>query len=164
MIFRNLFISLVIILTSCKHETTTGNSDISYTSFGDSITAENAISKESLLEKYQKMKEGDTINLKFSSKINDVCQKKGCWMNVDLGKMEQAFIKFKDYGFFMPLNSKDEEVIVNGKAFLAIESVAEQKHYAKDAGKSQAAIDSITMPIRTYSFLADGVLIKNNEK
>jgi hypothetical protein len=164
MIFRNLFISLVIILTSCKNEITTGNSDISYTSFGDSITVENAISKESLLEKYQEMKEGDTINLKFSSKIIDVCQKKGCWMNVDLGKKEQAFIKFKDYGFFMPLNSKDEEVIVNGKAFIAIESVAEQKHYAKDAGKSQAAIDSITTPIRTYSFLADGVLIKSNEK
>jgi hypothetical protein len=164
MIFRNLFISLVIILTSCKHKITTDNSDISYTSFGDSITAENAISKESLLEKYQEMKEGDTINLKFSSKIIYVCQKKGCWMNVDLGKKEQAFIKFKDYGFFMPLNSKDEEVIVNGKAFLAIESVAEQKHYAKDAGKSQAAIDSITTPIKTYSFLADGVLIKNNEK
>lgn len=91
MIFRNLFISLVIILTSCKHETTTGNSDISYTSFGDSITAENAISKESLLKKYQEMKEGDTINLKFSSKINDVCQKKGCWMNVDLGKMEHIY-------------------------------------------------------------------------
>jgi hypothetical protein len=34
------------------------------------------------------------------------------------------------------------------------------KHYAKDAGKSQAAIDSIIKPETTYSFLADGVLIK----
>ncbi len=164
MILRSFFISLVLILTSCKYSITTDNSDISYASFGDSITAENAISKENLLDQYQTMKEGDTMNLKFSSKINDVCQKKGCWMNVDLGKNEQAFIKFKDYGFFMPLNAKGEEVIVNGKAFLAIESVDEQKHYAKDAGKSQAAIDSITTPIKTYSFLADGVLIKNNEK
>ena len=164
MILRSFFISLVLILTSCKYSITTDNSDISYASFGDSITAENAISKENLLDQYQTMKEGDTMNLKFCSKINDVCQKKGCWMNVDLGKNEQAFIKFKDYGFFMPLNAKGEEVIVNGKAFLAIESVDEQKHYAKDAGKSQAAIDSITTPIKTYSFLADGVLIKNNEK
>jgi hypothetical protein len=164
MILRSFFISLVLILTSCKYSITTDNSDISYASFGDSITAENAISKENLLDQYQTMKEGDTIKIKFSSKINDVCQKKGCWMNVDLGKNEQAFIKFKDYGFFMPLNAKGEEVIVNGKAFLAIESVDEQKHYAKDAGKSQAAIDSITTPIKTYSFLADGVLIKNNEK
>ena len=164
MILRSFFILLVLILTSCKYSITTDNSDISYASFGDSITAENAISKENLLDQYQTMKEGDTIKIKFSSKINDVCQKKGCWMNVDLGKNEQAFIKFKDYGFFMPLNAKGEEVIVNGKAFLAIESVDEQKHYAKDAGKSQAAIDSITTPIKTYSFLADGVLIKNNEK
>jgi hypothetical protein len=164
MILRSFFISLVLILTSCKYSITTDNSDISYASFGDSITAENAISKENLLDQYQTMKEGDTIKIKFSSKINDVCQKKGCWMNVDLGKNEQAFVKFKDYGFFMPLNAKGEEVIVNGKAFLAIESVDEQKHYAKDAGKSQAAIDSITTPIKTYSFLADGVLIKNNEK
>ena len=164
MILRSFFISLVLILTSCKYSITTDNSDISYASFGDSITAENAISKENLLDKYQQMKEGDTMKIKFSSKINDVCQKKGCWMNVDLGKNEQAFIKFKDYGFFMPLNAKGEEVIVNGKAFLSIESVDEQKHYAKDAGKSQAAIDSITTPIKTYSFLADGVLIKNNEK
>ena len=164
MILRSFFISLVLILISCKNSTNTDNSNISYASFGDSITAENAISKENLLDKYQSMNEGDTVKLKFISNINDVCQKKGCWMNVDLGKNEQAFIKFKDYGFFMPLNAKGEEVIVNGKAFLAIESVAEQKHYAKDAGKSQAAIDSITTPIKTYSFLADGVLIKSNEK
>jgi hypothetical protein len=42
---------------------------------------------------------------------------------------------------------------------LGIESVDELKHYAKDAGKSQAAIDSIVAPKVTYSFMADGVLI-----
>jgi hypothetical protein len=49
---------------------------------------------------------------------------------------------------------------VNGKAFVSIESVDELKHYAKDAGKSQVAIDSIIAPKTTYSFLADGVLIQ----
>ena len=164
MMLRTCIIFLAFALSSCKYSITTDDSDISYASFGDSITSDNAISKESLLDKYQAIKEGDTMNLKVISEINDVCQKKGCWMNIDLGKNEKAFVKFKDYGFFMPLNSTGEKVIVNGKAFLAIESVAEQKHYAKDAGKSQAAIDSITTPIKTYSFLADGVLIKNNEK
>jgi hypothetical protein len=51
-------------------------------------------------------------------------------------------------------------VVVKGKAFVSIESVDELKHYAKDAGKSQAAIDSITKPESTYGFMADGVLIK----
>lgn len=164
MILRSLFILLACTLASCKYSISTEDSTVSYASFGDSITAENAISKEKLFDKYQSLHEGDTVVLKFASRINDVCQKKGCWMNVDLGKNEKAFVKFKDYGFFMPLNSKDEEVIVNGKAFLSIESIEEQKHYAKDAGKSQAAIDSITTPIKSYSFVADGVLIKNNEK
>lgn len=164
MILRTCILFLAFVFTSCKYSVSVGDSDVSYSSFGDSITADNAISKEALFSKYESMKEGDTLNLKFSSQINDVCQKKGCWMNVDLGKDQKAFVKFKDYGFFMPLNSKGEEVILNGKAFLSIESIEEQKHYAKDAGKSQAAIDSITTPLKSYSFVADGVLIKNNEK
>ncbi len=164
MILRTFVFSLAVVLTSCKYSASIGDSDVSYSSFGDSITADHAISKEDLFSKYESMKEGDTLNLKFSSKINDVCQKKGCWMNVDLGKGQAAFVKFKDYGFFMPLNSKGEEVIINGKAFLSIESIEEQKHYAKDAGKSQAAIDSITSPLKSYSFVADGVLIKSNGK
>ncbi|MBL0013155.1 MAG: DUF4920 domain-containing protein [Flavobacterium sp.] len=164
MILRTFVFSLAVVLTSCKYSASVGDNDVSYSSFGDSITADHAISKEDLFSKYESMKEGDTLKVKFSSQINDVCQKKGCWMNVDLGKGQAAFVKFKDYGFFMPLNAKGEEVVVNGKAFLSIESIEEQKHYAKDAGKSQASIDSITTPLKSYSFVADGVLIKNNEK
>jgi hypothetical protein len=87
-------------------------------------------------------------------------QKKGCWMNLALTDKDAAFVKFKDYGFFMPLNSKGAEVIVHGKAFVSVESIDELKHYAKDAGKSQAAIDSIVAPEVTYSFEANGVLLK----
>jgi hypothetical protein len=49
---------------------------------------------------------------------------------------------------------------VHGKAFVSVESIEELKHYAKDAGKSQAAIDSIVAPEVTYSFEANGVLLK----
>ena len=68
-------------------------------------------------------------------------------------------MKFEDYSFFVPKNAQNKEVIVNGKAFVNIESIDALKHYAKDAGKSQAAIDSIVAPKTTYSFLANGVLI-----
>ncbi len=163
MFTRVIITAAFFMLVSCK-QTIDKQKDVSYVSFGDSITADGAISKESLFSKYQSLHEGDTLEVKFASKIIDVCQKKGCWMNVDLDKDEKAFVKFKDYGFFMPLNSKGEDIIVNGKAFLSIESVEDQKHYAKDAGKSKQAIDSITTPIKTYSFLANGVLIKKNEK
>jgi len=131
-----------------------------FQSFGDSITAEGAITKEELLAKFETLKEGDTIELKFRSEIKDVCQKKGCWMNMNLSDDKNTFVRFKDYGFFMPFNAAGSEAIVNGKAFISVESVDELKHYAKDAGKSQAAIDSITEPKVSYSFLSNGVLIK----
>jgi hypothetical protein len=60
----------------------------------------------------------------------------------------------------MPKNAAGSDVIVNGKAFVSIESIDELKHYAKDAGKSQAAIDSIVAPKTNFSFTADGVLIQ----
>jgi len=131
-----------------------------FASYGDAISKEGALSKEQMLTKYATLKEGDTINVKFRTKINNVCAKKGCWMNVALTDKEQAFVKFKDYAFFMPLDSKGNEVIVNGKAFVSVESVDDLRHYAKDAGKSKEEINSITEAKKSYSFLADGVLIK----
>ena len=155
-----LVLSIAVLSWNCQNKSKVEQSKDEYASFGKKISKDSVMSKEELFAKYAGLNEGDTINVKFASRIDDVCQKKGCWMNVDLVNDEKVFVKFKDYGFFMPLNSKNEQTIVNGKAFLSVESVAELKHYAKDAGKPQAEIDSIKTPVTTYGFLADGVLIK----
>lgn len=132
---------------------------VEYASFGDKILADKALSKEQMLAKYKTMKKGDTIAVKFKSKINSVCKKKGCWMKMDLANNSESFVRFKDYGFFVPLNADNSEAIVSGRAFVDEISVAELQHYAKDGGKSQAEIDKITQPKITYAFQADGVLI-----
>ncbi len=153
----------VFLMVACKKEEVKEVAEVkteNFKTFGDSISADGVISKEDLLAKYETLKEGDTIEVKFRSDIKDVCQKKGCWMNMSLNEDKNAFVRFKDYGFFMPLNAAGSEAIVNGKAFISVETVDELKHYAKDAGKSQAAIDSITEPKVSYSFLSNGVLIK----
>jgi len=153
----------VFSMIACKKEEVKEVAEVkteNFKTFGDSISADGVISKEDLLAKYETLKEGDTIEVKFRSEIKDVCQKKGCWMNMSLNEDKNAFVRFKDYGFFMPLNAAGSEAIVNGKAFVSVETVDELKHYAKDAGKSQAAIDSITEPKVSYSFLSNGVLIK----
>jgi hypothetical protein len=149
------------IFMSCesKKEVSKEEGTVSYAKFGDSISSENAMTNSEMIEKFASLKEGDTLSVKFKSSINEVCQKKGCWMTLALADDKEVFVKFKDYGFFVPKNAQEKEVIVNGKAFVSIESVDVLKHYAKDAGKSQAAIDSITEPKVTYSFMADGVLI-----
>jgi len=152
---------LTVAFVSCeqKKETTPEVTKVDYAVFGDSISAEDALSNAEMMEKFKSLKEGDTLEVKFKSGINEVCQKKGCWMTLDLADDQEAFVKFKDYGFFVPKNAQDKEVVVNGKAFVSVESVDVLKHYAKDAGKSQAAIDSIVEPKVTYSFMANGVLI-----
>ena len=132
---------------------------VEYASFGSKILADRALTKEQMLAKYKTLKKGDTINVKFKSNIKSVCKKKGCWMKMDLANNSESFVRFKDYGFFVPLNADNSEAIVSGRAFVDEISVAELQHYAKDGGKSQAEIDKITQPKITYAFQADGVLI-----
>lgn len=126
---------------------------------GETISAEGAIDKSEMLAKFKTMQEGDTISVKFKSTILSVCQKKGCWMNMDLEGEKDAFIRFKDYEFFVPLNATEHKTIVEGKAYLSIISVNELKHYAKDAGQSENEIEAITEPKITYTIMAHGVQI-----
>ena len=134
--------------------------EIAYVSFGDEINDDAAISAEKMAAKYEGMEVGDTTTVKMSAKVDDVCQSKGCWMKVNLENGEQAMVKFKDYGFFMPKDIAGKEVIINGKAFVNEVPVEEQRHYAEDGGASEEEIAAITAPKKTYSFEADGVLLK----
>ena len=154
-----LAIAVTTFFLSCEKKKEVAHDEVTFAKFGDSISNEGALTSDEMMQKFAELKEGDTLEVKFKSEINEVCQKKGCWMTLDLADDKEAFVKFKDYGFFVPKNAQDKEVVVNGKAFVSVESVDVLKHYAKDAGKSQAAIDSITEPKVTYSFMADGVLI-----
>lgn len=133
--------------------------EMAYASFGEKIEADNALSIAEISKKYDGLKAGDTLAVKFAANINSVCASKGCWMRLDAGDKKEVMVKFKDYGFFMPLDAKGE-VVVNGKAFVQETSVDELKHYAEDAGKSAEEIAKITESKKTLSFIADGVLLK----
>ncbi len=155
-------LAIVVLFISCKDNSQKKeSSDMpkTYVSFGKKITLDNAISAEEMGKKFQNLKSGDTIDVKFTSTIKKVCKKKGCWIQVGVGEEKNSFVKFKDYGFFMPMNSEGSEVVMNGKAFVRTISVKQLQHYAKDAGKSEEEIAKITKPRVTLAFLADGVLL-----
>ncbi|PID69736.1 MAG: DUF4920 domain-containing protein [Flavobacteriales bacterium] len=151
--FKIALIISLIAITACKKEE-------NYASFGNKITTDNVITNTEMAEIFKNLQMGDTLEVKFNATINQVCKKKGCWMKLDLGDGQESMVTFKDYGFFMPLNAANREVIVNGKAFVKETTVEELRHFAKDAGKSEKEIDSITQPKYTYAFEADGVLMK----
>ena len=160
-----LFIAITILfVVACKQNTPDAITQISkdtqtdFTSFGDVITSDNVLSQDDMAVSYQNLTPGDTLEVKFKAVVNSVCQSKGCWMRVELGQ-DQAMVKSKDYGFFMPKDLAGQEVIMQGKAFVAEVSVDEQRHYAEDAGKTQEEVLAITTPKKTLSFESSGVLV-----
>ncbi|MCF7567794.1 DUF4920 domain-containing protein [Sabulilitoribacter arenilitoris] len=161
-----LLIICVFMLNSCKNkdekqqEKPVEVEKTVYKSFGNEIIADDAIDVSSMATHYKSMNVGDSINSKITATVNKVCQAKGCWMTLNLGNDEEVLVKFKDYAIFMPKDIAGKEVIINGKAFVKEVSVDEQRHYAEDGGKTPEEIVSITEPKRTYSFEADGVLLK----
>lgn len=128
-------------------------------SFGETITMDDAIPYKKLAKK---MAGKDSLEVKLVGTVASVCKKKGCWMNVvsaDSKKAEPLFVKFKDYGFFMPLDCEGRKVVIQGTAYKSVTSVEELRHYAEDAGKSQAEIEAIKKPQEEVKFIASGVLM-----
>lgn len=155
-----ILVMLLLIGTSVVAQKKTAFNANDYASFGEKFKVNRVYNKAEMLKKYKKLKKGDTLVVQFESNIKSVCKKKGCWMKMELKDDDNSFVKFKDYGFFVPLNADNSTAIVSGKAFVEVESVEELRHYAKDGGKSAAEIAKITKPETTYSFMADGVYIK----
>jgi len=156
---------LSILIVACNNKTKESATPVdsqeiamNYQSFGDKISDEKVLSKEEIKEKFSTLKSGDTVPVKFTTKVLEVCQSKGCWMRMDMDQ-EEAMVKFKDYAFFMPKDIAGKEIIVEGVAFVQEMSVDEQRHYAEDAGKSADEVAAITEPKRTLSVLSNGVLI-----
>ena len=161
-----LLIAITAFTFSCENSTkknteiTEESQEIAmnYESFGDEITDAKAMSMDEMINKFASLKPGDTVPVKFKTEVKAVCASKGCWMRLDMGE-EEAMVKFKDYGFFMPKDIAGDNVIVEGLAFVEEMSVEEQRHYAEDAGKSKEEIKTITEPKRTLSVTSNGVLL-----
>jgi hypothetical protein len=159
-----LFLTVIsaALLTACgdhkeevKTETATADTTLQY--FGDSITQEGAIVSTDLATQMQGK---DSLKVKLTGTINEVCQKKGCWMTMNIGNDKTMQVKFKDYAFFVPKDASGKTVFLEGVAFTDTTSVAELQHYAEDGGKSKEEITKITEPEITISFEANGVIIK----
>ncbi|MBK8748407.1 MAG: DUF4920 domain-containing protein [Saprospiraceae bacterium] len=99
------------------------------------------------------------IQTKVKAKVLDVCSAKGCWIELAVDDNTTAFVKMKDYAFFVPVAAIGKNVVLEGEAKLTTTSVEELKHYAEDAKKSQAEIDAITEPKTEIRFMASGMVV-----
>ncbi len=155
---KNIFYLLLIVIVfyNCNNQKTNDAAEKKLC-FGDSISENGAISSN---EVEMQLKNKDSIALKISGKITDVCQKKGCWMMMDIGNGKTMRVTFKDYAFFVPKDAAGKTAVIEGYAYTDTTSISQLKHYAEDANKSKAEIDAITSPEVNTSFEARGVILK----
>lgn len=127
--------------------------------FGKAIDATGAMPVADMLTKMQQ-DNATAMPAKISGKVLEVCQKKGCWMTIELPNGEDMRVTFKDYGFFMPKDISGKTIAAEGIAETDTVSVEMLQHYAEDEGKPAEEIAKITEPEIEISFVADGVVIE----
>ena len=132
----------------------------SWQDYGESFEIQDVISGQEALTVFGELDKSQSAEVQIKGEVSAVCQVKGCWMIIKLAEGEQTRVSFKDYGFFVPMDIVGKEVVVKGKATVAEISEADRKHYAEDAGLSKSEINMIQGTERSYSMIADGVMIK----
>ena len=148
-----LFLSIVLfpVLVWAQSELpATGN-------YGETITKKKAVAASAIPGKLQS---AESLDLKAKGTILEVCQNKGCWMTLDMGGGQTLRVTFKDYGFFVPKDAAGKTAWIEGTAKKDNLSVAQLRHAAEDAGKSEAEISAINEPKEGITFVAKGVIIE----
>lgn len=128
--------------------------------YGESFEIQDVKSDHEAVIVFGDLEKSQSAEVQIKGEVSAVCQVKGCWMIVNLSEGKQTRVSFKDYGFFVPMDIVGKEVVVKGNATVAEISEADRKHYAEDAGLSDKEINKIKGTERSYSMIADGVMIK----
>ena len=92
--------------------------------------------------------------------VDEVCIVKGCWMTIRDDDGHEVLVRFRDYGFFVPMNSRGRRAVAEGVPYVQTFDVAQRRHLAADAGASEAEMAAITEPETKVVFIADGVWIQ----
>jgi len=158
-------LTIILVIAACSDnkttKTTTAAAATSNQFFGEKISTEGALTFNELLTK---MDQSDSLETKVTGTVESVCKKKGCWVNVVADDGREMIVKFKDYGFFLPLDCEGRKVVMDGKAFREITSVDELQHLAEDGGASKEEIAKITEPKQELKFMASGVVLLEENK
>lgn len=116
---------------------------------GEALTLKTAVSE---------LVPGEPVTAKVSGQITKVCQKKGCFMILVDGDT-YARITFKDYGFFVPMDSAGHGAVVHGELSEMLLTTDQANHYEQDAGGSRVH----TSDVREYALVASSVIIGSGE-
>jgi hypothetical protein len=100
--------------------------------------------------------EGKTVTVE--AKVRKACEKKGCWMELAAAdKGVGVRVTFKDYGFFVPLDSAGSTAKVEGTVKVALLDEAKAKHLEAEGATVPKGKDG---KYREVQLVATGVELK----
>jgi hypothetical protein len=154
---KKLFFTLIVIgaATIANAQPPAGDAKPGDT-YGEKITAAGAVNISEIPAQLEKK---EVVETKIKAKVLDVCSAKGCWIKLQVNDSTTAFVKMKDYGFFVPTAAIGKTVVLDGEIKMKTTSVSELKHYAQDAKKSEKEIAAITKPEKEIRVLAKGIVV-----
>jgi hypothetical protein len=129
--------------------------------YGNTFKADNAMDVPALAKVMTQVAKMDKVVVK--GKITQVCQAAGCWIKLKNEAGDDVFVKFKEidgkHELTVPKNIAGKTATVYGTASKKTISVKQQKHFAEDAGASNAEIAKITQDKQQLRIDATGVVV-----
>ena len=123
-----------------------------YEIFGEPMeSTEPGISLTEALNRGDELK-GQEIRL--TTRVSKVCQKKGCFFIAHEDAL-MARVTFADYSFFVPTDSAGKPVTLIGTLIRQELSVEQADHYSEDLGEASSA----QQPTVEYAIVATSVLL-----
>ena len=122
---------------------------------GEKLTGSQSVELQKLLSSPTDF-EGKTVTVE--AKVRKACEKKGCWMELSGGEKAMGVrVTFKDYGFFVPLDSAGKTAKVEGVVKVAELAEAKAKHYEAEGATIPKGKDG---KYREVQLVASGVELR----
>ena len=99
--------------------------------------------------------------MKTEGVVSAVCQEKGCWMVLKSGD-QSVRVTFKNYGFFVPIDSAGATAVMEGVFSVKTIPEAKAKHYAGETPDGKP--DAIRGDQKELSLVASGVELTRPER
>lgn len=124
--------------------------------YGESFDLNTVTSLDNILGDFESYA-GKSVQMK--AKVTNVCRTKGCWMALSADVDDEVRVRFKDYGFFVPISLIGKEVIVEGDIQRLLIEKDLAQHFKEDAGATAEEIAAVDGPVYEYTFTARGVRV-----
>ena len=156
----------LLLLAACAGEpdapatdpTTMSEADAASVAVGDAVPIGEAITPDELIARADEL-DGKTVTVEGT--VREVCQQAGCWLTFADAEGRTVRVNVprdesESYRFTFPKDLSGSTVRLAGQLDVELESVEDQRHYARDGGASEAEVAAITEPKRTLVLTAIG--------